>query len=61
MKGINKVAIVGGGIAGMTAAILLGRQNLNVDLIEEKSSLTPIGAGITLSAPTYESLKRLVF
>ncbi|AXQ21704.1 FAD-binding protein [Acinetobacter wuhouensis] len=59
MKGINKVAIIGGGIAGMTAAILLGRQNLNVDLIEEKSSLTPIGAGITLSAPTLRVFKEI--
>lgn len=59
MKGMNKVAIVGGGIAGMTAAILLGRQNLTVDLIEEKSSLTPIGAGITLSAPTLRVFKEI--
>lgn len=57
MTGISKVAIVGGGIGGMCAAIQLKKQGMNVDLIELKDTLKPMGAGISLSAATLRALK----
>lgn len=59
MKGISKIAIVGGGIGGMCAAIQLAKQNYNIDLIEINSTLTPVGAGITLSAATLRAFKEI--
>ncbi|WP_180074864.1 MULTISPECIES: FAD-dependent oxidoreductase [unclassified Acinetobacter] len=59
MKGISKIAIIGGGIGGMCAAIQLKKQNYEIDLIEINSTLTPIGAGITLSAATLRAFKEI--
>lgn len=59
MKGISKIAIIGGGIGGMCTAIQLKKQNFNVDLIEINSTLTPVGAGITLSAATLRAFKEI--
>lgn len=59
MKRISKIAIIGGGIGGMCAAIQLKKQNINIDLIEINSTLTPLGAGITLSAATLRALKEI--
>lgn len=57
MTGIVDIAIVGGGIGGMCAAIQLKKQGKNVSIIELKDTLKPIGAGITLSAATLRALK----
>ncbi len=57
MTGIVNIAIVGGGIGGMCAAIQLKKQGKNVTLIELKDTLKPIGAGITLSAATLRALR----
>lgn len=44
-----KVAIVGTGIAGLTAAIALGKHpNIKVELYEKATELREIGASITL-------------
>lgn len=59
MTGISKVAIVGGGIGGMCAAIQLKKQGFSVDLIELKDTLKPLGAGISLSAATLRALKQI--
>lgn len=59
MKGISKIAIIGGGIGGMCAAIQLKKKHYNIDLIEINSTLTPIGAGITLSAATLRAFKEI--
>lgn len=48
MKGSSKIAIIGGGIGGMCAAIQLRKQHYEIDLVEINSTLTPVGAGITL-------------
>lgn len=44
-----QVAIAGGGIAGLTAAIALARRGLSVSLFEAAETLAEIGAGIQLS------------
>lgn len=44
------VIIVGAGIAGMTAAIALGRRGIDVTVLEQASELKEIGAGIQIAA-----------
>ena len=59
MKRISKIAIIGGGIGGMCAAIQLKKQDYDVDLVEINQTLTPVGAGITLSAATLRAFKEI--
>ena len=47
-----RVIIVGGGIGGMTAAIALKRQGVDVAVYERAGALAEIGAGLSLSGPT---------
>ena len=56
---VNKVLIVGGGIGGMCAAILLRRQGIDVDLVELNPQWAPDGAGITISGPTLRALREV--
>lgn len=48
----QRILIVGGGIAGMCAAIELRKRQHHVDLVELDSRWSVYGAGITLSGPT---------
>lgn len=43
------VLIAGGGIGGITAALCLARQGFTVEVLEQSSELTEVGAGIQLS------------
>ncbi|HEX5146934.1 MAG TPA: FAD-dependent monooxygenase [Conexibacter sp.] len=43
-----KIAVVGGGIGGLTAALSLGQAGYDVSLYERAPEITPIGAGISL-------------
>ncbi|MCA8143495.1 FAD-dependent oxidoreductase [Burkholderia multivorans] len=56
---VNKVLIVGGGIGGMCASILLCRQGIEVDLVELNPHWAPDGAGITISGPTLRALREV--
>jgi 2-polyprenyl-6-methoxyphenol hydroxylase-like FAD-dependent oxidoreductase len=56
---VNKVLIVGGGIAGMSCAIQMRRAGLLVDLIEIDSGWRVYGAGITITGPTLRALRTL--
>ena len=47
---LNKVAIVGGGIGGLTAALALLRQGIDVDVYEQAPQLKELGAGVQISA-----------
>jgi 2-polyprenyl-6-methoxyphenol hydroxylase-like FAD-dependent oxidoreductase len=53
---VNKVLVIGGGFSGMTAAIQLARQGVEVELVEIDPLWCPLGAGITLSGPTLRAL-----
>lgn len=54
-----RVAIVGGGLGGTTAAILLQRAGYAVKVYEQAPSLARIGAGINLSPNVMVVMRRL--
>jgi salicylate hydroxylase len=48
---VNKsVAIVGGGIGGLTAALALIRRGIDVDVYEQAPELKELGAGVQISS-----------
>ena len=51
--------IVGGGIAGMSTAIMLARSGFNVELVESDPQWKVYGAGITITGPTYRAFDAL--
>lgn len=48
MTAVQKVAIVGSGVAGLAAAIQLAKAGVEVDLFEAKPELSALGSGISL-------------
>ena len=56
---MNNVLIIGGGIAGMAAAIELRKNGVGVDLVEADPEWRVYGAGITINAPTLRALQSL--
>jgi 2-polyprenyl-6-methoxyphenol hydroxylase-like FAD-dependent oxidoreductase len=53
---MKQVLIVGGGIAGMSAAIRLLEEGVEVELIDKDPNWSVYGAGITLSVLTFRAL-----
>jgi salicylate hydroxylase len=47
---MNSVAIVGGGIGGLTAALALARRGIDVAVYEQAPELRELGAGVQISA-----------
>lgn len=56
---VSKVLIVGGGFSGMSAAIMLRRQGVAVDLVEIDPGWRNYGAGISLGGATLRAFKQL--
>lgn len=56
-KKVTRILIVGGGIGGMSAAISLRRQGMNVDLIDLDPQWRVYGAGISITGPTLRAFK----
>lgn len=56
MNRTEKIVIVGGGIAGMTAAAAIARQGFAVTLLESAPEFGEIGAGVTLSPNAMKGL-----
>jgi len=54
-----KIAIVGGGIGGLTAAMCLHRAGFDVDVFEAVSELKPLGVGINIQAGAVRILSGL--
>ena len=59
MRTVNRVLVIGGGIAGMCAAIELRKHGVEVDLVEIDPEWRVYGAGITISGPTLRAFKTI--
>jgi 2-polyprenyl-6-methoxyphenol hydroxylase-like FAD-dependent oxidoreductase len=55
----TRVLIVGGGIAGLAAAVSLGRRGIDCELVEISASGEPIGAAVTFTAQALQALAAL--
>jgi hypothetical protein len=53
------IAIVGGGVGGLTLALALRQRGLEADVYEQAPELTEIGAAVALSANSIRELERL--
>ncbi len=56
---MNRVLIVGGGPAGMTAAIALARRGIGCEIVEREVDWRPGGIGIGLQSPPMRALRDL--
>ena len=54
-----KVAIIGGGIGGLAAALALKRRGIAYEVYEQSANLGEIGAGLTLSPNAMKALRAL--
>jgi salicylate hydroxylase len=54
-----RIAIIGGGIGGLTLALALQQRGLAADVYEQAPQLTEIGAAVALSANATRELRRL--
>lgn len=54
-----RVAIIGGGIGGLTLALALRQRGMSADVLEQAAELTEIGAAVALSANATRELRRL--
>ncbi|NBW77637.1 MAG: FAD-binding protein [Betaproteobacteria bacterium] len=59
MTAARSAVVVGGGIAGMSSAIMLKRKGLEVLLIDVATDWKMTGAGLTISPPTLRALEML--
>lgn len=59
MSIVKSALIVGGGIAGMCAAIELRKRDIEVDLVELDPEWRVYGAGITVSAPSLRAFQNI--
>ena len=59
MSAVSRVAIVGSGVAGTAAAILLAEGGVEVDVFEVKPEFSALGSGITLQGNALRVFDRL--
>lgn len=59
MNGGMRILIVGGGIAGLTLAIGLGRRGVIADIVEIQPRWNVLGVGISLTGPTLRALRSI--
>src|SRR5271169_2519116 len=57
MRPVQKVLIVGGGIAGITLGLGLKRHSIDAEIVEVNSQWTIPGLGIALLGPTLRAIK----
>jgi salicylate hydroxylase len=46
MSGIDRIAVIGGGIGGLASALALLRRGIDVEVYEQSAELKEVGAGI---------------
>jgi salicylate hydroxylase len=56
-----RVAIIGGGIGGVTTANALLQRGMDVRVYEQAAALTEVGAGVALQPNGLRMLRRLGF
>lgn len=56
---IRNALVVGGGIAGMSATLVLSRLGVAVDVIDQDPAWRVYGAGISITGPTLRAFQRL--
>ena len=61
MSGSLRIAIVGGGIGGLTAALAFQARGLAVTVFEQAGVLREIGAGVSIHPNAARLLKRVGF
>jgi 2-polyprenyl-6-methoxyphenol hydroxylase-like FAD-dependent oxidoreductase len=54
-----KIAIIGGGIGGLTAAVALARRGLDAEIYEQAPALEEVGAGVGLWPNAVRALERI--
>jgi salicylate hydroxylase len=54
-----RIAVIGGGIGGLTAAVALRQAGLEVDVYEQAPELTEVGGGINMAPNATRVLRRL--
>ena len=54
-----RIAIVGGGVGGLTLAVALRQRGIEADVYEQAQELAEIGAAVALSANSTRELRRL--
>ncbi|HCU91015.1 MAG TPA: hypothetical protein DGR97_13780 [Gammaproteobacteria bacterium] len=59
VSAVQKVLIIGGGIAGMSLAIRLGQSGIKTDLIDRDLKWRAVGTGITITGPTFRAFQEL--
>ena len=59
MSRLPKVAIIGAGIGGLTAAVAMHRRNIEVEVYEQSPRITEIGAGVALSPNAIKAFRSL--
>jgi len=59
MKAAPSILVIGGGIAGLSAAIALRRAGARVDVYEQGRDIREIGAGLSVWANGLDALERL--
>src|SRR6516165_4309313 len=59
MSSSPRIAVIGAGIGGLTAALSLRQRGLDVDIYEQAPELTHIGGGINMGPNAARVLRRL--
>jgi len=59
MPGKPRIAIIGGGIGGLTAALALHRRGLEVEVFEQAAQISEIGAGVALTPNAMKAYRAL--
>src|SRR3954470_10372803 len=54
-----KIAVIGAGICGLTAAVALHQRNIDVEVYEQSPQIAEIGAGVSLSPNAVKAFRAL--
>ena len=57
MPAARNVLIVGGGPAGLSTGIVLGKRGIDAEIVELNANLRPLGSGLTMTGATLRALR----